>query len=81
MQMEDLALDALDAVDTAANPVEMLGLQFPPPSFNLRNILYRTRTLSTPIPEPGQISDLEAQTHGGTALGQNHAEGNTRSSG
>ena len=85
MHMEDLALDALDAVDTAANPVEMVELQVPQPSFNLRNILYRTRSLSTPIPEPGSftvpVNDLEAQTRGGTAHGQNHAVGNTRSSG
>lgn len=85
MDMEDLALDALDAVGTAANPVEMVGLQLPQPSFNLRNILYRTRSLSTPIPEPGSftvpVNDLEAQTHGGTALTQIHPVGNTPQSG
>ena len=85
MDMEELALDALDAVGTAANPVEMVELQLPQPSFNLRNILYRTRSLSTPILEPGSFTvpfnDLEAQTHGRTALAQNHAEGNTPQSG
>ena len=45
MDMEDLALDALDAVGTAANPVEVVELQLPQRSFNLRNILYRTRSL------------------------------------
>ena len=78
MDVEDLALDALDAVGTAANPVEVVELQLPQPSFNLRNILYRTRSLSAPMPEPGSftvpVNDLEAQQHGGTALAYNHAE-------
>lgn len=82
MSMEDLALDALDAVGRAASPVEVVELQLPQPSFNLRNILYRNRGLSTPIPEPGSftipVDDLEAQTHRGTAIAQNHAVGNTR---
>ena len=77
MDMEDLALDALDAVGTAANPVEVVELQLPQPSFNLRNILYRTRSLLAPIQGPGSftvpVNDLEAQTHGGMALTQNHA--------
>lgn len=85
MDMEDLALDALDAVGTAGNPVEIVELQLPQPSFNLRNILYRTRSLSAPIPEPGSFTppanDLEAQTHGGTAIAQDHVVGNMRQSG
>ena len=85
MDMEDLALDALDAVGTAANPVEVIELQLPQRSFNLRNILYRTRSLSAPTQEPGSftvpVNDLEAQTHGGMALAQNHAVGNTPQSG
>ena len=85
IDMGDLALDALDAVGTATNPVETVELQLPQPSFNLRNILYRTRSLSAPLPEPGSltapVNDLEAQTHGGTALAQNHAVGNTPQSG
>ena len=85
MDMEDLVSDALDAVGTAANPVEVVELQLPQPSFNLRNILYRTRSLSTPNPEPGSftvpVDDLEGQTHGGTALAQNNAVGNTPQSG
>ena len=85
IDMEELALGTLDAVVTAANPVEMVELQLPQPCFNLRNILYRTRSLSTQIPEPGSftvpVNDLEAQTYGGTALAQNHVEGNTPQSG
>ena len=81
MDMEDLALDALDAVGTAANQGGTVELQLPQPSFNLRNLLYRTRSLPAPIPEPASFivpaDDLEAQTHGGTALAQKHAVGNT----
>lgn len=82
MDMEDVALDALDAVGTAANLVEVVELQLPQPSFNLRNILYRARNLSAPIQEPGSftvpVNDLEAQTHGGTALARDYVEENTR---
>ena len=85
MDMEDLVSDALDAVGTAASPVEVVELQLPQPSFNLRNILYRTRSLSTPIPEPGSftvpINDLEGQTHGGAALAQDNAVGDRPQSG
>ena len=84
IDMENLALDALDAFGTAANPAETVELQLPQPSFNLRNILYRTRSLSAPTSGPGSstvpIDDVEAQTDGGTGPARGHAEDDTRQS-
>ncbi|KAK0510998.1 hypothetical protein JMJ35_006550 [Cladonia borealis] len=83
MDMDNLAWDVLDLFGTAS-PAEMVELQLPQPSFNLRNILYRTRSLSTPASGPGSstvpIDDIEAQTDGGTAPARGHAEGDTRRS-
>ena len=84
MDMENVALDVLDAVGTTANPAETVELQLPQPSFNLRNILYRIRSLPAPISRPGSstvpVNDIEAQTGGGTAPAQGHAEDNTNRS-
>ena len=83
MAMDDLALDVLDVFGTAS-PAEMVELQLPQPSFNLRNILYRTRSFSTPTSGPGSstapIDDIEAQTDGRTASARGHAEDDTRQS-
>ena len=84
MDMESLALDVLDAFETAANPAETVELQLPQPSFNLRNILYRTRSLPAPTSGPGSstvpIDDIEAQADGGTATARGHAENDTSQS-
>ncbi len=81
MATENLALDVLDAFGTAADPAETVELQLPQPSFNLRHILYRTRSLPAPMSEPGSstvpVDDIEAQTDGGTAPVQGQAEDNT----
>ena len=83
--MEHLALDVLDAFGTAANPAETVELQLPQPSFNLRNILYRTQSLPASMSEPesstAPVDDIEAQTGGGTASARGHAEYNTSRSG
>ena len=84
MDMVNLASDVLDAVGTAANPAETVELQLPQPSFNLRDILYRIRSFPAPISEIGSstvpIDDIEAQTDGGTAPAQGHAEDNASQS-
>ena len=84
MDMKSLALDVLEAFDTAANPAETVELQLPQPSFNLRNILYRTRSLPTPTSGPGSftvpVDDIEAQAGGGTATARGHAENDTSQS-
>ena len=78
MDMESLAMNMLDAFDTAANSAETVELQLPQPSFNLRNILYRTRSLPASTSGPGSstvpIDDIEAQTDGGTATARGYAE-------
>ena len=83
MDMDDLALDVLDVFDTAS-AAEMVELQLPQPSFNLRNNLYRTRSLSAPASGPGSFTvptdDIEAQTDGGIAPTRGHAEDDTRQS-
>ena len=83
MDMDDLALDVLNVFGTAS-PAEMVELQLPQPSFNLRNILYRTRTLSAPASGPGSstvpMDDIEAQTDGRIASARGHAEDETRQS-
>ena len=83
MDMDDLALDVLDVFGTAS-PAETVELQLPQPSFNLRNILYRTRSLSAPASGPGSstvpIDDIEAQMDGGTGSARGHAEYDTRHS-
>ncbi len=85
VDMENLALDVLDTLGTAANPAGTVELQLPQPSFNLRNILYRIRSLPAPMSEPGSftfaVEDIEAQTDGGTATTQGHAEENMSRSG
>ena len=84
MDMVNLALDVLDAVGTAANPAETVELQLPQPSFNLRNILYRIRSLPATISETGSstvpIDDIEARTDDGTSGAQGHAEDNASQS-
>lgn len=84
MDMESLALDLLGAFDTAANPAGTVELQLPQPSFNLRNILDRTRSLPAPTSGPGSftvpVDDIEAQADGGTATARGHAENDTSQS-
>ena len=84
MDMESLALEVLDTFSTAANPAETVELQLPQPSFNLRNILYRTRSLPVPTSGPGSstvpIDDIEAQMDGETVTARGHAENDTRQS-
>ena len=81
MDMEDLVLDVLDTLGTAANPADTVELQLPQPSFDLRNILCRTRSLPAPMSEPGSftvaVEDVEAQTNGGTATALGQGEENT----
>ena len=83
MDMDDLALDVLDVFVTAS-PAEMVELQLPQPSLNLRNILHRTRSLPAPTSGPGPstvpIDDIEAQTDDQTAPTRGHAEDDTRQS-
>ena len=85
MDRENLALDVLDVFGTAANPAETVELQLPQPSFNLRNILYRIRSLPAPMSEPVSftvpVDDIEAQTDGGMAPAQGHADDYTSRSG
>lgn len=84
MDMENLALGILDAFGTTATPAEMVELQLPQPSFNLRNILYRGRSRLAPTSELGTftvlVDDLEAQRDGETAPVRGYAEDNTTQS-